>query len=154
MNKLLSKIAMCLIIIQHLSIISLITNLKIRYVMFSLYLFFIINFIIYYSYTNNTYQFNTYIANNGHLSWDWMNYKGYENIWIFIWLLFYIIPAFTINNFLLSLFILVSLFVSLFFYFKQNTFGTMWCWSSNLFLIYFVIDILLIKPFCEYNSLC
>ena len=33
---------------------------------------------------------------------------------------------------------------------KYNTFGTMWCWSFNLFLLYFIVDILIIQPF-EYG---
>jgi hypothetical protein len=44
--------------------------------------------------------------------------------------------------------------VSFFFYFKDGTFGSMWCWVINLFLLYFIVHILLIQPFLEYNGLC
>jgi hypothetical protein len=59
-----------------------------------------------------------------------------------------------LNKPLLAVFMISTLFLSLFFYWKYNTFGTMWCWGINLFLLYFVIDILLIQPYYEYNSLC
>ena len=39
-------------------------------------------------------------------------------------------------------------------YFKDRTWGTMWCWSSNLMWIYFIIRITIYLPFLEYNKLC
>jgi hypothetical protein len=153
-NEFYSKIASVIIVIQILILIFMITNKKLKYIIFSLFLFFILLYMFYYFYNkNSSLHFKTSIGKNGHLSWEWMNYKGYENIWLFIWLLFYIIPAFTINNFIISFFLLISLFGSLI-YLKENTFGSMWCWIGNIFFLYFIIDILIIKPFYEYNSLC
>jgi len=98
-------------------------------------------------------NFSTSIGSNGHLSWNWMNYKGTDNIWLFIYLLFYIIPSIFINTELLYILVATLLF-SLFFYFKYNTFGTMWCWISNIIFLYYIVNILLIQPYLEYNSLC
>ena len=150
-NYYLSKVISFLIFIQMFLLILMIPNLKLRYMI--LILFIMVFTIYYYMYKGNNLSY-TYVGKNGHLSWNWMNYKGYDNIWLFVWLLFYIIPCLLLNNFILSLFVLSSMVFSLFFYFKSNTFGTMWCWSSNLLFLYFIVDILIIQPFYEYNGLC
>jgi len=153
LNELLSKIASFFVFIQPLTLMMMISNIMIKYTIVFSYLIFVI---AYFGYRGiyNPIIFHTSIGTNGHLSWEWMNYKGYENIFLFIGLIFYIIPALLINNFFIALFLIISLIISLFYYFKYNTFGTMWCWSFNLFLLYFIINILIIKPFYEYNGLC
>jgi hypothetical protein len=153
MNELLSKISSFIIFSQQITLILMIPNLTIKY---SMALFYIILLLIYFEYKiiYNPIIFRTSIGTNGHLSWEWMNYKGYENIFFFIFLLFYILPVLLIKKSLLAFFLILSLVASLFFYYKYNTFGTMWCWSSNIFLLYFIIDILIIKPYYEYNYLC
>lgn len=153
-NEILSIIGAYIIILQQLILIVMIPNSTIRYSMLVIYALFIIVFRTLYSKIFNPFYFNTSIGKNGHLSWNWMNFKVYENIWLVIGLLFYIIPLLILNNPLLAFFYISTLFLSLFFYFKYNTFGTIWCWAFNLFLLYFIIDILLIQPYCEYNSLC
>ena len=150
MNKLLSKIAAGLIICQQFTLMRMVPNKQIKYGMLLLYLLFLIVF----SNRGLDNRFYTSIGKNGHLNWEWMNYKGYDNIWLFMWLAFYAAPAIAINNALLSLFTLGSMAISVFFYLKYDTFGTMWCWVNNLFLLYFIVRILLIQPFIEYNSLC
>jgi hypothetical protein len=153
-NEFYSKIASVIIIIQMLTLILMIPNKDLKYIVLGFFVFFmIIHWVYYHFYSVNQLNYKTTIGKNGHLSWEWMNYKVYENIWLFIWLLFYIIPAFTIHNFIISFFLMISLIGSLI-YFKDKTFGSMWCWIGNIFFLYFIIDILLIKPFYEYNSLC
>jgi hypothetical protein len=152
-NEKFSKLSSFFIILQQVFLILLIPQLTIKYGMLLVYITFLI---LYFTYKRNysPIYFHTSIGKNGHLSWEWMNYNGYENIWLIISLLFYIVHALLINNVLISLFLLISLFTSLYFYFNYNTFGTMWCWIFNIFLLYFIIDILLIQPYYEYKSLC
>lgn len=152
-NETLSKLTMFFIGLQQVTLMLIIPNFTIKYIMLLFYTFLILFYFIYKK-NYNPFHFYTSIGKNGHLSWEWMNYKGYGIIGFVLGLLFYIIPVLVINNFLLSLLVLPSLVISLFFYFKYNTFGTMWCWITNLFLLYFIINILLIQPYYEYNSLC
>ena len=142
----------CVIIIQPATLILMIDNIKIKIKLFLLYILFGFIFGLYKSY--NPINFHTTVGKDGHLLWEWLNYKGYANILLAIGILFYVIPILYINNNLLSLFVITSLLLSLIFYFKYKTFGSMWCWISNTFLLYVIIDILLIKPFIEYNGLC
>lgn len=154
MNELLSKIASFVVIIQAPTVMLMIQNLNIRY---GLLLIYVIFFIVYFEYKRIYYpiKFNTSVSKNGHLSWDWMNYNGHGNkLLLFIFLFLYGISFLSIANIEITIIGLVSLFVSLFYYFKDNSFSSMWCWLSNLFLLYFIVNILIIKPYYEYNSLC
>jgi len=153
MNELLSKITSFIVFIQPLTMMLLIPYITIKLPIVFLYFTFMMVYFVYRG-IYNPIVYHTSIGVNGHLSWEWMNFKGYENIFLFIVLLFYVIPALSMNNFFITLFSIISLIISLFFYFKYNTFGTMWCWYVNLFLLYFIVEILLIKPFYEYNGLC
>jgi len=153
LNELFSEIASFFVFIQPLTLMLMIPNIIMKYSIVFSYLIFVI---AYFGYRGiyNPIIFHTSIGTNGHLSWEWMNYTGYENIFLFIYLLFFVTSLLFIKNTLLCLFVLISLFISLFLYYKYNTFSSMWCWYVNLFLLYFVIDILIIKPFYEYNGLC
>jgi hypothetical protein len=44
--------------------------------------------------------------------------------------------------------------ISYIYFIKDNTYGSIWCWLINLLLLFTLIDILIIKPVYEYNSLC
>ena len=152
-NEYLSKLASFLFVLQPFFLMLLIPILKIRNTILFFYLLFMAFYLIYkkiYSPIN----FHTSVGKNGHLSWEFVNHKGYENIFTFIYLFFYISTVFFINNFLIALFLIPSFLISLFFYFRDNTFGTMWCWISNLFLLYFLVNILIVQPYYEYNGLC
>jgi len=152
-NESLSKLSSFLFILQPLFLMLLIPILKIRNTMLVFYLLFMA-FYLTYKKIFSPIIFHTSIAKNGHLSWEFVNHKGYEYIFTFIYLLFYISTAFLVNNFLITLFLIPSFILSLFFYFRDGTFGTMWCWITNLFLLYFLVDILIVKPYYDYNGLC
>jgi hypothetical protein len=153
MNILLSKIASYIIFIQPLIIMSMIPIVNIKYLLIVIYILFITIY-LQYKMLYNPIHFYTSIGKNGHLSWEWMNLKGYENIFFIIYLILEITALLFINNVVISSFIIILLFLSLFYYFKYNTFGTMWCWATNFILLYFIIKILIILPYYEYNSLC
>ena len=153
-NHQLTSLGSFIIAFQQLTLILMMPNVNTKYG--TLLLFGVLIFITYriYKFLNNSNDELTYVEQNGHLFWGWLNCKGYEKILIIPFLSLYILPLISINNNLLSFFLISSLVISLFFYYKHNTFGTMWCWSSNLFLLFFIINILIIQPFYEYNSLC
>ncbi len=153
MNKQLSMLAAFIICLQMLTLTLMIQNNTYKYLMlifgFVLFLFYVV-----YKYLYNPTVFHTHVGKNGHLVWEWLNQKGWENIFLIIGLLFYIIPALLINNTHFAIFLIVSLFVSILMYYKYRTIGSMWCWMANLFLLFFIVNILFIQPFYEYNGLC
>ena len=152
-NEQLSKIASVDVFMQQLTLILLIPNLTIRVGMAVSYLLFVLFYTTYKS-IYDPIQYYTTVGVNGHLSWGWTNYTGYETIWAIICLFFYVSAALLINNFILSLFLLTTMFISFIFYYKYNTLASMWCWLLSTFLLYFLVNILLIQPFREYSGLC
>ena len=157
-NELLSKLLAFLVVVQPFILTIMIPNATLRKGMLAFDAVCILCFVYFVR------RFHTSVASNGHLSWDWTltNGKSLNNGYLvtlcgLIYLTLYGVPILAINNFKFSLFILVILGVSLFNYFKYNsyqTFGSMWCWTGNLFLLYMIVDLLLVQPFHEYNGLC
>ena len=148
-NRTLSIMGCLLVILQQTTLILLIPNAALRHAMLGVYALFVI---LYTLYAPVNYQ--AFVGKNGHLSWDWMNFKGYERIWLAVLMLFYILPLFAIKNKILMYFVFSLCAASFALYYTDNTFGTMWCWSTNLFLLYFIAEILIVKPYYDYNGLC
>ena len=156
MNKLFTQFLQIIIVIQVPILFLMIENTNIKYWGLLFFILFII-FVKWLSMSNTYYStyYRVSIGKNGHLSWDWINLdNNISKILVFIWLGFYVFATLFIKNIELTIMLLLSLFITLFLYYKDKTFTSIWCWSFNLFLIYFIINILIIKPYYEYNKLC
>jgi hypothetical protein len=108
LNMLLSNISSFIIFIQPLIIMTMIPTLNIKYAIMFIYTLFITIYLRY-RLLYNPINFYTVIGKNGHLSWEWMNLKGYENIFYIGYLILYITSLLLINNFVIALFILTLL---------------------------------------------
>lgn len=75
-----------------------------------------------------------------HLSWSWMP----DSILIMLcWYMFWIVP-YVIEPKLYNLIINTVLFIVIYFnYRKYKTYGSIWCWISNLFSIYLMVQLML-----------
>jgi hypothetical protein len=83
----------------------------------------------------NPIQFKTIVNKNGHLDWLWNKLSGYEIInvimyFVCITTLFIRYPfGFTVS--------ILLLLVNVFYY--KNTWGSNWCYASNLVLLYYFL---------------
>lgn len=148
LNQKLSSFILLLIVLHQLTLILIVPNKIFKYIL----LFLFILFIIIYQSLYSGYKNYTTVAKNGHLLWEVFN-KNTTLLFI-VGLLFYIIPVLLIGNVTLYLIMFPVFILSFYYYYKYRTFGTMWCWVTNFALLYFIIDILLIQPYYEYNALC
>jgi hypothetical protein len=154
MNRIICWFMVFILSFQPVTLMMMIQNQKVKYLLLTIYLT--------YLFFNTLYMFiykpsfvHAHVGHNGHLDWEWVNVRNNTDLFNhFIYACICIPIFFYLNNFILTLFILSSLFVTMFFFYKDNTFGTMWCWVANIFLLYFVINILMVQPFMEYNGLC
>jgi hypothetical protein len=154
MNEWLSKITSFIVTIQPATLMLMIQNTTIKY---SLLLIYILFFVVYFEFKRiySPITFHTSIGKTGHLSWDWINTNGYGNkILMVVYLLLYGAASLLINNTEITVIGLLTLLVSLFFYYKYEAAASMWCWLGNILFLYFIVNILLVKPFYEYNRLC
>ena len=101
-----------------------------------------------YNYYND--KFDMKVGENGHLIWYWVDTPLIIMILVF---LLYLYPMIRNNNIYTFIFTSVVLLISLYYYYKYKTWGTMWCYFSNIlwiFLIYksiylYMIDNKIIK---------
>lgn len=71
---------------------------------------------------------------NGHLKWLFVptTYSLREMINLLVWLGFLMAPLIISKRYTALVFLMLTLIVSLYFYLKYETWGTMWCWVSIL----------------------
>jgi len=83
-------------------------------------------------------NFTMIIAKNGHLRWRWIETPIY---WLILLLILYLTPLYFYNK-LIFYFGTITAIISLYSYYNNKTFGSMWCYFSNLLWIIFLISIL------------
>jgi len=95
-------------------------------------------------------NFRMRMGKNKHLSWYWLDLPL---IWIIIGLAFYLIPAYLGKYKSTFVFIVTLLSVSLYYHWKYKTWGSMWCYFSNIGWIFLLGQsiFILIKPFLSFR---
>ena len=68
-------------------------------------------------------------APNGHLAWNWLPTHPARLV---VYFSFLFVPALLVGQYAYALLAAVTLVVSVFTYWKDNTWGSMWCWIVNL----------------------
>ena len=156
LNKIISLLALLIVMLQPL--FSLLAGSASKNIIM-LYLLFV-TVIILYKTVYNPFMLYTDVKNT-HLSWNWLNFKGYENIMIIGWLLalFYgmylrDMKVYNRINLYNHGFLMLILIFSIYMYFKNNTWGSLWCFWFNIISFYWLVSILIIKPFMKYNNIC
>jgi hypothetical protein len=148
-NRLLSKIGLFIIFIQPLLIILTPNNVKfnIKATLITLYLIFFS--LIFFSIKND---FSMAKAPNGHLAWNWLKYPPPI---VIIWLSFYLVILLYAKKyfiFAINTLIVLAIYYT---YYKTNTWGSLWCWISNIMVALLIFrtffnssvpDYLLINP--------
>lgn len=74
-------------------------------------------------------------APNGHLSWNWLTKEPSTYVALAVYFLFLLLPLVLSRSFVLLSLALATLGVSLYSYWKDNTWGSMWCWVVNTLVV-------------------
>ena len=138
-NRILSIIGMMIIITQVILLNYYLPDKKIRNILLFLIFIFLLLFIII---DLKNVNFSMKRGENKHLIWYWLDLPL---IWIIIGLSFYLIPVYLYGNLLIILFMITILVISLYFYWKYKTWGSMWCYFSNLLWLYVLFMIIIKK---------
>ena len=139
-NEILSYIGAFLIIIQMVMVNYLLTNKKESRILLIAYSIFLILFILI---ELKNIKFKMTRGENGHLVWHWMDIPL---PWAIIGVItFYLIPIYLSKSYIGVCFTGIIFFTSLYYYFKAKTWGTMWCYFSNIAWIFFIIKSIIIK---------
>jgi hypothetical protein len=119
-----------------------ITNPLIKYVTLILYFIYIIYKFITNKFNNKSYI--TSVGKNGHLRWDWISNKPLPII-LYMFCMFF--PILFWGHPFIFIIGIITLIISLILYRKDNTWGSLWCWTSNIISIYLIYCIFA-KEFC------
>ena len=77
------------------------------------------------------YEFKMKRALNGHLSWKWLTKEMRTYVSLFFYFIFLFTPFFLQKEYTLLGLSLLTLVISVYSFWKENTWGSMWCWIVN-----------------------
>lgn len=143
-NQLFSIIGKIILLLQPITSIFLIKNISLRNNLLYTYLLIIIPYSIYNFASKNIY---TKVSPLKHLGWSYFNLIPF----IFsIWGFFMLIGLFYEQKWLILFFGIFTYFINFYYYYyRDHTNLSMWCWSINSIMIYYAAYLLLYLPFKE-----
>lgn len=148
MNEIASTIGWIVIRILHpVSFLSLLDNTSLRNLLVVSYLICLFIFTMFF---RKPIDFLTTVK-DGHLFWNWLHGGKIESLVYGLVYFAFLIPSFM--KFPWMSVVAMIYFIYLYFY-RNNNWGSMWCWSINLVFIYYLVWILVVLPYHEYNGLC
>jgi hypothetical protein len=148
MNNIITKIGLFLILSQPFTSILTLDEGETRTKMLLIYG---ICAVVYYLYkfTDNT--IHSTVAQSGQLSWNW-NLHEYETI---IFTVIYMVcmhyPMYQTKNYLILISSLFTFIATLYFYYRDHSSASMWCWTSNSLMLYYLMQLLYIMPYKEHG---
>lgn len=142
-NNIFSIAATLLILIQPLASLMILSNIDLRNGLLIIYSLLVIPYLIY---KFNNQNIHTIISSNKHLQWQFFNPTLIEKI---IWLFFLLFSLFYEGLWIGLLFGIITLIVMLYYYHKNNTVASMWCWIINSVFIILGCYLLFYLPFFE-----
>ena len=83
LNETFSRVIANLIAIQPATLMLMIPNPSLRYGLLFSYIVYIVGYVLYKSFYKPV-KFYTSVGENGHLNWEWANYKNYEDFFVFL----------------------------------------------------------------------
>lgn len=143
-NRLLSQIALFVILCQPiLNIIKIERQPElVPYLLAGYLLFIIIVYTIVIPF--NTIDFSSVQSKNGHLAWNWFDWNIYM---IIIWHAFLSSRWIIDNMYFTFIIITIFLIVSVILFKETKTWGSMWCWISNVASFHLILRVF-------YNDFC
>jgi hypothetical protein len=145
-NALYSKLGLLLIFMQPLASIMLITSNTIRHVLGAAYCLATALFILLKN-MYNPFIFKTFVGENKHLAWKWLENKGAWQIYVFFWFFCLSASAYTERASPLVYIISVASFILYYRAYKNDlTFGTLWCHIINVVVIALLFTYLFVFP--------
>jgi hypothetical protein len=145
-NELLSRIGSVILILQPIFSLLTIENIRVKYVSLILYGFYMVSLII--GPPNAASNFSTVVGKNKHLQWNWM--ESIEVYKYVIYLCALIIPTFFWKQdkyHVIFALLILTLVMSYTLFSKDNTWGSMWCWTAISISIY-LIFLVFFKEVC------
>jgi hypothetical protein len=140
-NKVVSILGYLLLTIQPIASLTMLDNIQLRNRLISIYsipAFFYFLYKLYYE------KFYTSITSAGHLKWNWGNNNF---IFPYVFYLFFLYFSLVVNKNYLGIVFTLLLFVYFFSYYRDGSAGSLWCWSVNFVLFYYLFQVIFYLPY-------
>lgn len=146
-NKFVSILGLILLALQPFTSLLLIEKISLRNNLLTMYS---IPALLYLIYTISTTNIHTEISKSGHLAWQWTNPNiQILNVIVLIFYLIFLFYPIIYNKYYKALILLFVFFILKYYYQKDGSANSLWCFSVNIVMLYFLIQILLVSPFNE-----
>jgi hypothetical protein len=145
-NKFISILGILLLALQPFASLLLLNNIHLRNNLLITYSIPAIIFLVYNYSSTNIY---TKVSKYGHLSWHWTNYDKKFDIIVKMFYLFFLFFSLFYNKYYKSIVLLLAFFIINFYYYKDGTDGSIWCFFVNIVMLYFLIQLLIQLPIEE-----
>jgi len=150
-NKIISKIGLFVILLQPFASIMTIKEINYRN---NLLMIYGIPIITYYVYKITNCNIHTTKSKSGHLFWNW-DVSKYEGIILaLMYFTFFFYPMYYNKDYILGTFAFITCCLTAYGYRKDGSFGSMWCWTANTLMFYYLFQLLYGLPYEEYKQLC
>ena len=94
-------------------------------------------------------DFRSTVAKNGHLAWHWLtSFTKSWGILIFVWMLLFFVPMIICKDYLSALFTVGVLLTSIFTFWKDETWGSMWCWVAAIASMHYIVQSFYVSGWC------
>jgi hypothetical protein len=147
-NQIVSILGTLLLFIQPIASLTMLDNIELRNKMITIYS---IPAFIYFFHQVITQKFTTTVSKLGHLKWNWTdNRDPLFTITKHAFYLFFLYYSLFVNKYYTGI-ISTSLFFIIFYYlyYRDGSAGSLWCWSVNIVMLYFLIKLLIYLPYQE-----
>jgi len=149
-NNIVSTLGLILLALQPFTALLLINDIKLRNNLLTIYSVSIGLFLIYTIYSTNI---HTEISKSGHLVWYWTNSNVplLDILALIIYLIFLFFPI-IYNKYYGGIGFLLMFLVLKYYYDKDGSANSLWCFFVNIVLLSYLIKILIVFPFIEIIS--
>lgn len=138
-NNVMSILGSLLLVIQPIASLTMLKNIDLRNKTILIYS---IPAFGYFFYNINNQNIYTVLSKKtGHLKWNWIP----NELFGYLFYLFFLYFALFINRYYIGI-ILSSILFAIFYYYyyTDGTAGSLWCWSVNIVMLYYLIKLLFI----------
>jgi len=145
-NHLVSILGLLLLTIQPIASLTMLNNtqIKLRNKLIFIYSIPAFLYVLYQILTNHI---NTSISKIGHLKWNWTFDKNkFVNFFVYIFYLYFLYFSLFSNKYYNEIIITLPLFLIMYyFYYKDGSAGSLWCFSINIIMVYYLIKLIIVN---------
>lgn len=140
-----SLFAALLLILQPIAAISVLYPKQIMYQLLYTYIILIglIHIYIWMNYNKPINElYDMYPGEKGHLIWKWLQKNHYTLLYLIVYFIFLFTPLILSKNYSFVIYGLITLVLSIYNFWRDDTWGSMWCWLVNLSVIFITSKII------------